>query len=247
MDYSVSWWNRSWDNKTFTINLKGKNGNEFNKKHKDNKNIWPVNARIFKVQLPYIDYRGGGKAYLDGDENWKNADVEYFGNFDYANYIDHNEENNDRKYDYFDGPGYGYGLHLRGGFRTIKESANEVEFQIQLPPVKNKDPKSSATSSNGSLIGQRTYYNGGYIIAWVKNDEDYKIDPFLKDSNKTCKKNNKENSNEKCKCVEEWKKQIEEGMKNELAKLPNDNGNSILDFFIEHNDGKNKPSTHKKD
>ena len=51
MNYSISRWGVNWDNK-ITVNLKGKN-DSFNKWNSQN-NRWPINLRIFKVQLPYV-------------------------------------------------------------------------------------------------------------------------------------------------------------------------------------------------
>ena len=58
MDYSIGWWSANWDNK-ITVNLKGKN-NSFNKWNSQN-NRWPINLRIFKVQLPYVLIKKNGK------------------------------------------------------------------------------------------------------------------------------------------------------------------------------------------
>ena len=51
MDYFISRWGVNWDNK-IAVNLKGKKDG-FNKWNSQN-NRWPINLRIFKVQLPYV-------------------------------------------------------------------------------------------------------------------------------------------------------------------------------------------------
>ncbi|MBR3347817.1 MAG: hypothetical protein IKG36_00180, partial [Mycoplasmataceae bacterium] len=58
MDYFISRWGVNWNNK-ITVNLKGKHDG-FNKWHNQN-NRWPINLRIFKVQLPYVLIKKNGK------------------------------------------------------------------------------------------------------------------------------------------------------------------------------------------
>ena len=180
MDYSIGWWSKNWDNK-ITVNLKGKNNN-FNKWNGQN-NRWPINLRIFEVQLPYVLIKRNGKndnevsdrndlyadyLLIDTLKNIKEKDakqkeelleevkkqvkVEYIGYFGYANSIKCSNNGNGsccgdlnladsscaRKYDYFDGNGYGYSLYNSFGLKTISETSREVQFEIKLPIVKNK-------------------------------------------------------------------------------------------------------------
>ena len=280
MDYSISWWSANWDNK-ITVNLKGKNDN-FNKWNGQN-NRWPINLRIFKVQLPYVLRKRNvgitnqvSADYLLIDtlkniENKKNSKekkeevlkklkekvkVEYIGDFNYAKNIKCNngsccsdlnsaDSSCARKYDYFDGNGYGYSLYNSFGLKTISETSREVQFEIKLPIVKNKENyelKNIDINDNDILNGS-LYFTGGYIIAWNKDDK------FLKNAKceNCCSKTIKDNK--ECKCVDGWKTQMEDAMKEKLFDQctfnneGNDSfrGKKISDYFIKYNDGKNDP------
>ena len=290
MNYSISWWSANWDNK-ITVNLKGKNDN-FNKWNGQN-NRWPINLRIFKVQLPYVLIKKNGKTddnqvsdkkdlYADYllietlnkiGEKEKNKEevlnklkklikVEYIGNFDYAKNIkcsnngsccsDLNSTDSScaRKYDYFDGNGYGYSLYNSFGLKTISETSREVQFEIKLPIVENEKPHNlteiDIKNEDKKIFGGQLYFTGGYIIAWNKDD-----DKFLQNAKcENCCSKTIKNSKE-CKCVDDWKKQMEDAMKEKLFDQCTFNNNSgtckkISDYFIKYNDGNrtNDPINH---
>ena len=282
MDYSIGWWSANWDNK-ITVNLKGKNDN-FNKWNGQN-NRWPINLRIFEVQLPYVLRKriGGLSNQVSADyllintlknikekketkENVldklkKQVEVKYIGDFNYANSINCSNNNGScccsdlnsvdsscaRKYDYFDGNGYGYSLYNSFGLKTISETSREVQFEIKLPIVENENAHNLSeigisSSSDNKISGDNFYFTGGYIIAWNKDD-----DKFLKNAKceNCCSKTIKDST--ECKCVDGWKEQMEDAMKEKLFDQCTFNnksdgtGKKISDYFIKYNDGKNDP------
>ncbi|MBR2999044.1 MAG: hypothetical protein IKF44_01475, partial [Mycoplasmataceae bacterium] len=189
--------------------------------------------------------------------------VEYIGNFDYANSINCSNNCNGsccdnlnladsscaRKYDYFDGNGYGYSLYNSFGLKTISETSREVQFEIQLPIVKNQNPHNlneiDIKNEDKKIFGGNLYFTGGYIIAWNKDG-----DKFLKNAKceNYCSKTTK-NSKE-CKCVDGWKKQMEDAMKEKLFDQctfnNNGDGKTIFHYFMKYNDGNktNDPINH---
>ena len=285
MDYFISRWGVNWNNK-LTVNLKGRQ-DSFNKWNSQN-NRWPINLRIFKVQLPYVLIKKKGKNDSDvRDKNDLYADyllietlkegqsekfeklkklmkVEYIGNFDYANSIkcsnnggccsDLNSADSScaRKYDYFDGNGYGYSLYNSFGLKTISETSREVQFEIQLPIVGNEKAHNLSeidinSKPNEKIFGSQLYFTGGYIIAWNKDG-----DKFLKDAKcENCCPKTTEDS-KKCKCVDGWKTQIETAMKDTLFNQTIFNngidgrGRTIFHYFMKYNDGDvtNDPINH---
>ena len=189
--------------------------------------------------------------------------VEYIGDFNYAKNI--NCSNNSccgdlnsadsscaRKYDYFDGNGYGYSLYNSFGLKTISENSREVQFEIQLPIVGNEKVHNLSdiqidAKKYKKIFGGNLYFTGGYIIAWNKDG-----DKFLKDAKceNCCSKTIKDSK--ECKCVEGWKKQMEKAMKDKIfdQSIFNNNsdgrGRKIFNYFMKYNDGDvtNDPINH---
>ena len=287
MDYFISRWGVNWDNK-ITVNLKGKHDG-FNKWHNQN-NRWPINLRIFKVQLPYVLIKKNGKQDSDVSdkkdvyadylliETLKNEGkdkfellkklmkVEYIADFNYAKNIkcsnngsccsDLNSVDSScaRKYDYFDGNGYGYSLYNSFGLKTINETSREVQFEIQLPIVGNEKAHElneidiTNRPNQGNIFGGKLYFTGGYIIAWNKDDN-----KFLKDAKcENCCSKTIKNSKE-CKCLDGWKTQMEDAMGDTLLNQlifnnsTDGTGRTIFHYFMKYNDGnwENDPINHR--